>query len=345
MRMLGAFRGTVTALVPVRIVRLRVLPALVLVAVGILGCSASAIATASGASSGDHLASASDVRPTVTSVTPNSGPATGGTQITITGSGFHAGAKVLVGQGSGAGEGAIPATDVTTISATEITAVTGAGNTGTWGLYVTTTAGTSTPTSGARFTYTLATRPTVTSVTPNSGPATGGTEITITGSGFHAGAKVLVGQGSGAGEGAIPATDVTTISATEIIAVTGVGNTGTWGLYVTTTAGTSTPTSGARFTYTLATRPTVTSVTPNSGPATGGTQITITGSGFHAGAKVLVGQGSGAGEGAIPATDVTTISATEITAVTGAGNTGTWGLYVTTTAGTSTPSRVMFSYL
>ena len=147
MRMLGAIRGTVTARIQVRFLRLTVLLALVLVAVGILGFSASAFATVSGSSSGDQLAAASAVRPSVTSVKPNSGPATGGTEITIIGTGFHAGAKVLVGQGNGAGEGAIEATDVTTLSATEITAVTGAGSPGTWGLYVTTTAGTSAPSS------------------------------------------------------------------------------------------------------------------------------------------------------------------------------------------------------
>ena len=39
--------------------------------------------------------------------------------------------------------------------------------------------------------------PVVTSVSPNSGPATGGTNITITGTGFIPGARVRIGQGDG----------------------------------------------------------------------------------------------------------------------------------------------------
>ena len=47
--------------------------------------------------------------------------------------------------------------------------------------------------------------PTVSAVSPNSGPVTGGTAITITGTGFPTGATVVIGQGSGAGAGAIAA--------------------------------------------------------------------------------------------------------------------------------------------
>ena len=55
------------------------------------------------------------------------------------------------------------------------------------------------------------------------------------------------------------------------------------------------------------------------GPTTGGTAITITGTGFVSGATVVVGQGNGAGTGAIAATNVKVVSSTQITAVTGGG--------------------------
>ena len=85
--------------------------------------------------------------------------------------------------------------------------------------------------------------------------------------------------------------------------------------------------------------PTVSAVYPHSGPTAGGTAITITGSGFVTGATVEIGQGYGAGPTAIAATNVTVVSPTEITAVTGGGaKAGTFSLFVTTSAGTSAAS-------
>ena len=50
----------------------------------------------------------------------------------------------------------------------------------------------------------------------------------------------------------------------------------------------------------------------------------------------MIGQGNGAGTGAIAATDVTVVSSTEITAVTGGGaKAETFSSYVTTSGGTS----------
>ena len=48
------------------------------------------------------MASATGTIPTVTSVSPNTGPTTGGTTITVTGTGFVTGATVVIGQGFGA---------------------------------------------------------------------------------------------------------------------------------------------------------------------------------------------------------------------------------------------------
>jgi Glycine rich protein/IPT/TIG domain len=278
--------------------------------------------------------------PTVSEVSPNTGPTTGGTAITITGTSFVAGAMVVIGQGNGAGPGAIAATNVTVVSSTEITAVTGGGAiAGTFNVLVTTPSGTSAGNSGAAFTYmTPLGAPTVSKVTPNTGLTTGGTAITITGTGFVTGAKVVIGQGSGAGTGAIAANNVTVVSPTEITAVTGGGAiAGIFSVFVTTSSGTSPGNSGADFAYTPPpVVPTVSEVNPNSGPTTGGTAITITGTGFVSGAKVVIGQGNGAGAGAIAATSVTVVSPTEITAVTGGGAiAGTFNAFVTTSIGTS----------
>jgi hypothetical protein len=91
--------------------------------------------------------------------------------------------------------------------------------------------------------------PTVSAVSPSSGPVAGGTSITITGTGFIAGARVVIGQGSGT-SGAIAAT-VTSIAPTSITATTGGGaKAGTFNVFVTTSGGTSTGNSHSGFTYT-----------------------------------------------------------------------------------------------
>ena len=184
--------------------------------------------------------------------------------------------------------------------------------------------------------------PIVSAVSPKSGPTSGGTAITITGTGFVPGATVVIGQGNGAGTGAIAATNVTVVSSTKITAITGGGaQVGTWNLFVLTSGGTSAANPGDHFNYNPV--PKVSAVSPNSGPTSGGTTITITGTGFVAGATVVIGQGTGAGTGAIAAANVTVVSWTKITAVTrGGAKAGAWDLFVITTGGTSNPGH--FTY-
>ena len=151
------------------------------------------------------------VRPTVSGVSPNSGPTKGGTAITVTGTGFVSGAKVVIGQGYGVTP--ITATSVKVVSATKITAVTGGGaKAGTWNLFVSTSGGKSAASAANQFTYNLVNPvPTVTAVSPNSGPTKGGTAITVSGTGFVSGAKVVIGQGYGVKP--IAATNVKVVSA------------------------------------------------------------------------------------------------------------------------------------
>jgi hypothetical protein len=80
--------------------------------------------------------------------------------------------------------------------------------------------------------------------------------------------------------------------------------------------------------------PAVSNITPSSGPEAGGTPVTITGSGFT--------NVSGVSFGSSPATHVTLISDTQITAVSPAG-TGIVDVTVTTPNGTS--NSVQFTYI
>src|SRR5262249_58045177 len=76
-------------------------------------------------------------------------------------------------------------------STTQITATSPAGI-GTVDVTVTTAGGTSAISSGDRFTYVSA--PTVTNVNPNTGPTSGGTSVTITGTNFSGATAVRIGR-------------------------------------------------------------------------------------------------------------------------------------------------------
>jgi plastocyanin len=102
--------------------------------------------------------------------------------------------------------------------------------------------------------------PTVTKVKPTSGGAGGKTEVTIK-FGSTSAASFKVGG----------ATSITAISPAEAPGVVD--------LTVTTPGGTSALSSADHFKFT----PTITGLTPNAGPAAGGTSVTVTGNGFALG--------------------------------------------------------------
>ncbi|QNN43776.1 MBG domain-containing protein [Pedobacter roseus] len=253
--------------------------------------------------------------PTVTALSPTSGPASGGTSVTITGTNFSGATAVTFG--------ATAATGFTVNSATQITATAPAG-TGTVDVRITTTGGTSATSASDQFTYIAA--PTVTALSPISGPTSGGTSVTITGTNFSGATAVTFG--------ATAATGFTVNSATQITATAPAG-TGTVDVRITTTGGTSATSASDQFTYIAA--PTVTALSPTSGPTSGGTSVTITGTNFTGATAVTFG--------ATAATGFTVNSATQITATAPAG-TGTVDVRITTTGGTSaTSASDQFTYI
>ena len=220
--------------------------------------------------------------------------------------------------------GVTAATNVTVVNDTTITADSPAGS-GTVDVIVVTPAGSS-PTSPAdEFTYT-AVAPTVTGLSPTSGPAAGGTLVTITGTSFIGASAVDFG--------ATAALAFSVVNDTTIDAETNPG-TGTVDVTVVTHAGVS-PTSPAdQFTF-IGAAPTVTGLSPTSGPAAGGTLVTITGTGFTGATAVDFGTTA--------ATNLTVVSDTSVTADSPAG-TGTVDVTVITPAGTSPTSPAdQFTY-
>jgi hypothetical protein len=259
--------------------------------------------------------------PTVTSVSPNYGAP--GTVVTITGTNFDDTATVRFGTGG--------ATNSTLNSATSITAPTTAS--GTVDITVATDTGTSDTNANDQFTYSAGGgQPAVASVSPNSGPTTGGTVVTITGTNFPTAAatpgiaatlprlQVLFGDRL--------ATSVT-INTDRSITATSPPGSGTVDVRVTISGGTSPlKPPDDQFTYVVATAaPTVTGIGPRGGPETGGDEVTIMGTGFTGATQIKFGS-TAAVNFTVEPTD------TEIMAITPPG-TGTVDVTVTTPGGTS----------
>ncbi|WP_174557531.1 beta strand repeat-containing protein, partial [Nocardia vaccinii] len=238
--------------------------------------------------------------PTLTTVVPNAGPVTGANTVVLTGTGLT-GATALNFDGA-------PATSFTVDSDTRITAVAPTG-TGTVLVTVTTAGGTS---NGVAYTYIAV--PALTTISPNAGPAGGGTVVVLTGTGLTGATAVHFG--------ATPATLFTADSDTRITALTPAGTAGTVQVTVTTAGGTS---NGVAYTYIAV--PVLTTISPNAGPVTGGTTVVLTGT-------ALTGA-TGVNFGGTSAISFTVDSATRITAVAPAGVAGTVQVTVTTGGGTS----------
>ena len=161
--------------------------------------------------------------------------------------------------------------------------------------------------------------PTVSSISPTSGPTAGGTAVSITGTGFVSGASVSIGGTA--------ASNVVVVSGTSITAKTPAHAAGAVNVVVTNSDGQSgTLTGGYVYTSTNP-APTVSSISPTSGPIAGGTAVSITGTGFVSGASVSIG--------GTAASNVVVVSGTSITAKTPAHAAGAVNVVVTNSDGQS----------
>jgi hypothetical protein len=247
--------------------------------------------------------------PTVSSLSHTAGPLVG-LGLEITGTGFVPKATTVM-----FGKVAAAPNLLTVVNATTITCSAPPEAAGTVDVTVTTPGGVSVPTKADKFTYEAV--PAVSSVSPSSGPMAGGTLVTLTGAGFVAGATVQVGNGVG--------TQVTVVSPTAITFKTPPGTVSAAYVTVTTPGGTSPKVPASVFRYDAV--PTVTKIAPTGGPTTGGTAVTVTGTGFVAGATVKFGT--------VAATSVTVSSATTVTCKSPAHSAATVDVTVSTPGGTS----------
>jgi len=225
--------------------------------------------------------------PTISSISPNSGPRAGGTSVTISGTNFSSGATVTFGGNA--------VTNVNVTSGTTITATTPAHNEGAVDVTVTNSDGQSaTFTQG--FTYAGLK---ITSVSPSTGSTSGGTNVTIKGSAFQSGATVTFGG--------VAATNVNVVDSTTIVATTPLGP-ATEQLMVDVVVKNpdgSTATLHPGFTYSVPPL-SVTSISPAVGVTSGGTVVTISGTGFTTALNSAVTFGG------VAATNVTIVDAVTI---------------------------------
>lgn len=167
--------------------------------------------------------------------------------------------------------------------------------------------------------------PVISGVSPASGPAAGGTVLTITGTDFTQGTTVQVG-------GVACAIGTVNSEGTSLTCTTGAKTPGLVDVVVTTDGGSDIET-GA-FTYLAA--PSVTTVSPTSGPSSGGTVLTISGSDFTAETTVEVG-------GVECIVESINVEGTTLTCTTGAHAAGLVDVQITTIGGSSTKSGA-FTY-
>lgn len=222
--------------------------------------------------------------PTITEISPNIGSAAGGDKITVKGSGFMSGSnfKLLIGEN--------PANNVIIKSPTELTAITPPGIPGYKDVTVIND-------DGGSFILTKGflylTNPIIESVTPPRGTNKGGMFISIKGRNFMTGADVrFVGEHVYNDGQGVALKDVKVVSDTEIVAFTPAlpeGISGYVDLQVTNTDGGRGYKQNAFLYKQSNMNPTITSVTPDRGPVTGDTTITINGKDFAKDAIVVIG--------------------------------------------------------
>jgi hypothetical protein len=278
--------------------------------------------------------------PTVTGLSPPSpsGPISGGTPITVTGTGFVTGAVVnFIDTNQQPYPIVSVANGVVGAGGTSLTVNTPPITVGTkYSITVTTPGGTSVLTGAPTFTYNSVV-PTISGINQQVGSSAGGSSITLTGTGYYTGAVVNFVSASNPAV-SFAATGVNVISATKVSAVTpAVTATGSYFVTVTTLGGTST--SDPAYTF-MGLFPVVGGVAPLSGHVSTATPITLTGIGFVSGSTVAfvkeVGGNDVTPTVSFPATSVSVTSSTVMTAVSPAVTTaGSYFVDVTTPFGVS----------
>jgi hypothetical protein len=264
--------------------------------------------------------------PSVSSISPNHGPAAGNNSVEIIGTNLENATKVEFGST----QVSAPFAEDTATKIKLLAPTCTAGQA--VHVKVTTANGTSTTSSNDEYTCDSPTAPTVSSISPNHGPPAGNNSVEITGTNLEGATKVEFGS-----------TQVSTPFAEDTATkIKLLAPTCTAGqkvhVKVTASGGTSVPTAADEYTCDAPAAPTVSSISPNHGAAAGGTVVTITGTNLNGATQVKFGSTA--------ATGVTPVTATELKATSPSGTAASKvDVTVVTSGGTSaTGSGDQFTY-
>lgn len=222
--------------------------------------------------------------PALILVSPNSGTDAGGTALTITGTGFRAGARVVIGDTiyvDGQPGGA------TVVNTTTITLTTAAMIGGVHDVVVIDETGVE---GRAVAAYQSLAVPTLASIFPAAGNAAGSTEIVLRGTNFAVGAIVRINS--------VQQTTVTFIDSTRITIMTDAAAAGGPFMIEVENPGPSIATLAGAYTFVAKADPVATNVAPGSAKA--GETVTVTGTGFDANTLVSFGADADTGLGGTP---------------------------------------------
>ena len=254
-----------------------------------------------------------NVTPTVSTINPASGPLSGSTGVVLSGTGFGTTSDtVVVFNGTNITPTAVSSTSITFNVPATATA-------GTVDVSVTTPGGNSGTVVGG---YTYYAVPTVSTINPASGPLSGSTGVVLSGTGFGTTSDtVVVFNGMNITPTAVSSTSITfNLPAT--------ATAGTVDVSVTTPGGNSGTVVGG-YTYDVA--PTVSTISPASGPLSGSTGVVLLGTGFGTTSDtVVVFNGTNITPTAVSSTSITfnvpataTAGTVNVSVTTPGGNSGT----------------------
>lgn len=222
---------------------------------------------------------------TLASITPGQGKASGGESVMLKGTGFQAGMQVLVGGSP------VPGSGVFVLDKTSAQVTMPPHDTGLVDVAVLIPGDPPlSATLPAAFLY--YNDVVLTKIDPPEGPVTGGTPVTISGSGLQGKTTVLIGGK--------PAIDVKVVADDEVLAVTPPGVFGPAHVHVVNERGTGL----LKKAFFYNAPPTVTALQPGAGPTMGGNVVTLTGSGLTKEAEITIG---GAKAAVLEAISTTTV--------------------------------------
>ena len=238
--------------------------------------------------------------PSVLFVSPNQGLFQGGELITVTGTNFNPGARVVLG-GDVYADG--EPGGCTVVDSSTITLTTRPGTPGITDVVVIDSTGVE----GRKLSaFQFLAVPELDSVFPTAGTLSGGTTVTLAGDGFVEGAVLRI-------DGVVQS-GVTVHSMQQLSFTTAAGN--STGLKVLELENPGGSTVFAQFFYVNQGDPVITSISPANGADSGGDTVTISGTNFSPRAEVLFGADPVTGTGGTPAASLEYVNSTTLRVVT-----------------------------